>query len=344
MKDEMEDRLARDPLMARLERMPFPAMPATLAADALAVAARRPGGRHLRRPAAAIAGLVAVALAATVLAYPPARAAASQLPGLGVLGGLYGATGQKAASLAEATSSGYTLRVTGASDDGTTVVLNLELTPAQRRAPRYEIGWDSLPVVTDSTGRQLQWTFTPKIRSALSTNTLAFRRQDDGSPAGSPLMIRATGINLLGDQFPDRVLTVRGDWAMRLSIRPSHPLQPLSPPAAGRLGTATITFTTARANDAYLYMEFTADGLTPPPGYPGGKGYGADVTVYGPDGRKVQALDWGNVTDSPVKQFWEGQLADKPGTYRIVLSDSGGSTLERTIAVPNARRASVPRA
>ena len=55
------------------------------------------------------------------------------------------------------------------------------------------------------------------------------------------------------------------------------------------------------------------------------------------------SLSWGTNSDSPTAFFWKGQLAASPGTYRIVFTDDEDTPLlERTVAVPNGRSATVP--
>jgi hypothetical protein len=296
--------------------------------------------RHPDRLVVVIATLALGAMAATAMAYPPARDAASRLPALGVLGSLYGGTRAQPAALAEATSSGYTLRVTSGYDDGTTVVLAFDLTPAGRPTPSYDIGWGDTPTVTDSSGLPLDSSFTP-IGPALSSS-LAFDRPSHGSPAGSPLSVDVTRINLLDRRFPGGFRTVSGHWALGLSIRPSAPARPLPVPPAGPLDGGTVTFDAVSANDAYLAVRYTLIGVTPPPGLPAGKGWSPAVLVYGPDGRRLTMLSWGTSSDSPTTFVWKGQLAASTGTYRIVFADADVPLLERTIAVPNGRSAAVP--
>jgi hypothetical protein len=301
-----------------------------------------PSGHRRGRLIAALAALAVAALAASAMAYPPAREAVVRLPGLGVLGGLYGETAQRPASLAEATSSGYTLRVTAAYDDGTTVVLAFEVTPAGRLTPRYDdIGWAGTPTVTDSSGRQLDSSFTP-VREALSSG-LAFTRPPGGSAAGTPLSVEVPGINLLGRAFPGGYRTISGRWTLRFSIRPSSLTVPLPAPANGQLDGGTVTFDEVRANDAYLFVRYTLHGVTPPPGLPAGKGWSPLARVYGPDGSRIAMLSWGTVGDSLTTFAWKGQLAATPGSYRFEFSDDNGATLlERTIVVPHGRRTAVP--
>jgi hypothetical protein len=303
-------------------------------------APRRPHGRLL----AALATLTLAAVAATAMAYPPARVAISRLPGLGTLGGLYGAQGQRPATLAEATSGGYTLRVTAGYDDGTTVVLAFDVTPAGGQSPRYDdIGWAGQPTATDSSGHVLDSSFTP-VRSALSSN-LAYTRPPGGPAAGTPVSLEVTGINLLDPSFPKGYRKVSGHWTHRLSIRPSSPLTPLAAPAAGPVLGGTVTFSDVRANDAYVVLRYTLTGITPPPGLPAGKGYSPYLVVYGPDGSRIAMLTWGNVGDSLSTFIWKGQLARVPGAYRLVFEDSTGATmLQRTIVVPWARSAALPAA
>jgi hypothetical protein len=291
-----------------------------------------PEGRRTRRPIALLAALAAVVVAATAMAYPPARAAVAQLPGLGALGSLYGAPAQRPATLAEATSSGYTIRVTAGSDDGTTVVLSFAVTPANRQAPRYEIGWAGMPTATDSTGRELDSSFTP-VRSALSSS-VAFSRPPDGAPAGTPITVHVAGINLLGGSFPGQDRTISGPWTLRVGIKPSSLTHPLPAPAEGPLDGGTVTFDAVRANSAYISIRYTLSNVTAPPGTPAGKGFSPMLVVYGPDGRKLTMLSWGPVGNSETTFTWKGQLGGRPGTCRIVFTDSGGSTLlERTVSV-----------
>jgi hypothetical protein len=287
-----------------------------------------------RRSMVLLAAILVIGAATTAMAYPPAREAASQLSGLGFLGALFGAPAQPAATLAEATSDGTSVRITGGYDDGTTVMLNFEVTPAGQPSRPYEIGWGAIPLVTDSTGHQMDQSFTP-ARRALSTNALAYNRPVGGAPAGTPLTVQVSSIELLGSN----VRAISGHWKMQLSLRPTSLTRELPLPASGRLGSTTIEFVTVRANDAYLHLQFTSDACH-------NKGCGIDTVVYGPDGRRLTMLNMsanlpGEGQGGRFMQKVEWQLADRPGTYRIVLTDSG-QTLARTIVVPNGRSGSVP--
>jgi hypothetical protein len=305
--------------------------------------ARPVGRRRLGRPLGLVAALTVVAVAATAMAYPPAREAISRLPGGGVLRALYGdgAQGQQQPPLAEATSNGYTIRVTSGYDDGTTVTLAFAVTPTDRPASRSDIGWAGGPIATDSTGHQMDSSFTP-VREALSSD-VAFSRPPGGAPAGTPITVRVTGINLLHDSFLGRDRSVSGQWTLRVTIRPSSLTRSLPVPVSGPLGGGTVTFDEVRANNAYLYLRYTLDGVAPPPGLPTGKGYSPNIAVYGPDGGRIKLLSWGSVGNSAATFTWKGQLAQSAGSYRVVfIADRGGPPLERTIAVPNGRSGTIP--
>jgi hypothetical protein len=86
-------------------------------------------------------------------------------------------------------------------------------------------------------------------------------------------------------------------------------------------------------------VQFTSDACR-------SKGCGIDTVVYGPDGRRLTMLNM--AADLPAEgrggrftQRAEWQLTDRPGVYRIVLTDQG-QTLDRTVTVPNGRSGSVP--
>jgi hypothetical protein len=196
------------------------------------------------------------------------------------------------------------------------------------------------PDVTDSSGSQLQSTFTP-VREALTPFTIGYDRPLGGPAAGTPLAVDVTNIDHKGQ-------VTSGHWKMRLTIPPTHSVRSLALPPTGRLGGATISFQAVRVNDAYLYTQFTIDGLVSPGNRTAeeGKGHGVQMQLHGPNGEKAAILN-GRVSgfglDQPQVQTWRWQLTDEPGAYRLVLTGDDGEQLVRTFDVPNGRGTSVPK-
>jgi hypothetical protein len=135
---------------------------------------------------------------------------------------------------------------------------------------------------------------------------------------------------------------------MPLTIPPTHSVRSLPAPETGRLGGATISFQAVRANDAYLFTQFTIDGLVSPENRTPqeGKGHGVQIQLFGPNGEQLTILN-GRVSnfslDEPQVNTWRWQLADEPGAYRLVLTGDNGEQLVRTIDIPNGRGATVPK-
>jgi hypothetical protein len=142
-----------------------------------------------------------------------------------------------------------------------------------------------------------------------------------------------SSIALLGSN----VRAISGHWKVQLSFRPSSLTMELPLPASGGLGATTIEFVTVRANDAYLHVQFTSDARH-------NNGCRIDPVVYGPDGRRLTMLNMsadlpGESQGRRFMQTVEWQLADRPGAYRIVLTDNR-QTRERTIVASTGRSGS----
>jgi hypothetical protein len=303
-----------------------------------------------RRTLVALAALLVASVAAMAMVYPPSRAALASVPGLGYLGTLFGGPSAPAAApLAQATSNGYTVSVTGAYDDGTTVILHFQVTRADRSAPPIDDAWPLAETISDAAGNPMQGTFTP-VRQALDTHNAAANRPAEGSAAGTALTVHVTQIQRVGPDFRplvpgknDGFQVLDSDWTLHFSIRAAPQLTELPLPAGGGLDGATVTFQTVRANDAYLHLQFRIDGLTCADAK---GGCGPNLAVHGPDGRMLTWLNGsGGPSGGPTGpgiQTSEYQLAGSPGTYRIVLTGTDGATLVRTVNVPKGRSGNVP--
>ena len=326
----------RSPLARRLAALEIP-VPSTLVPRVLA-ARRSPapavGVRLLLRLAAAVA-LVVLALGATSYFAPRFGQALADAPVLGSATGpllrsvgLASLGGRVTAFSSAALSSSHRVELIGGYADGIRTILLLRVEPADRSV-----------LLTNGIGVTLTDQFGHRL--ALKGGAADARTGQEvlefepitgpAAPLGARLTLQVTMLTAFGPPHDQ----LRGDWQLHATIALDES-RALTPSAPGRLGTMTITFTKVTATATALEVRLQVQG-----GSPGAlsrvipdavKGHPAfSLQLWAPDGTQAQALT-SQVDDASglVDTVWARSAA---GVYRLVVTDQGIGTIERTIDI-----------
>jgi hypothetical protein len=227
---------------------------------------------------------------------------------------------------ASATSSGYTVHLVGVYSDSIRTVILLNTTP-----PAY--AGISRMQLTDQFGTIYQprngeghldtgdqaYTFDPPSQLALVT--------------GMRLTLRFNEVGLLDGK------SVPGTWMVKGVVLPQSGTI-LKTPAAGSLGSGTVTFVEARYSGRVVSIRadvrgVSLDGVVPAPG-PAAKPHPRfSIELKPADGsaaKVTQALGWSST--GGVTHFQAIFINVDPGTYRLTFTLEGAGTLTRTLVVP----------
>jgi len=327
----------RSPLARRLATLEIP-VPSELVPRVMAArrpAARVGGVRLVSRLSAAVA-LVALAFGGASYFAPRFGQALADAPVLGDATGpllrsvgLAGLAGRVTTFSGAAVSSGYRVELIGGYADAIRTIVLLRVQPADRSV-----------LLSNATGVTLTDQFGHRLElkggaADEQTGQEILEFEPISGPAaslGARLTLQAATLTAFGATRDG----LRGDWQLRATIALDES-RALTPPAPGRLGTMTVTFTKVTATATALEVRLQVQG-----GGPGAlsrvipdavKGHPAfSMQLWAPDGTQAQALT-SQVDDASglVDTVWARSAA---GVYRLVVTDQGIGTIERTIDIP----------
>jgi hypothetical protein len=279
--DVMDDAMARDPLMARLERMEFPAMPRTLVSGAVAAAGRAPrGGSHrasggrgggrrrtgwgLRLVALAVAMVVAVLVGTAespqIASVPLVSPIAGRM--LNTVG-LSAAHDPVVSLAASSTSAGHTVNLVAGFADATRTVVVVTVSPP---GPVPDAA-----TLTDASGSMLSID-GGSVRVSGGAAILNFGPLSHPVSGSNQLTLRVSRLAVAVNPTASKTMSrTAGDWTMRFSLPYGTRGQTI--PAPGQLGPVTVTFTAVTAYSAGIHVSYvttgaTAEQLLEPPGPP----------------------------------------------------------------------------
>ncbi len=306
--------------------------------DAGRVAARvlaRGARPRPRRPPRAIAvGLATVALL-TLVAYlaPAADTAFADVPFAGDLlrdAGLVAVSGRVTSVGAEATSSGYRLKLVGAYADSTRTVMLLKTNPVV------------MPVnaeLTDQFGRSYSYQGgSSDLRNGDTSMQFEALAWPDGI-TGARLTLHVTGVQIV-DTTVGPVQTIAGSWTLPATLGVDQGT-PLRLPADADLGPAHFHFTAVSYTPATIAVEMTVTGVSPdelsrtvPDG---GKGAPAlNILLLDPNGQIIDGS--GGTTNDAFGATHIQELGFRTegggGSYVLRVSYYGEGQFERVLVVP----------
>ncbi len=327
----------RSPLARRLATLDIP-VPPTLVPRVLA--ARRPaahavGVRLLSRLSAAVALLV-LALGATSYFAPRFGQALADAPVLGSATGpllrsvgLASLGGRVTAFSSAALSSSHRVELIGGYADGIRTILLLRVEPADRSV-----------LLTNGVGVTLTDQFGHRL--ALKGGAADARTGQEilefepvtgpAAPLGARLTLQVTTLTAFGSPR-DRL---QGDWQLHATIALDESTA-VAAPLPGRLGTMTVTFTkltaTATALEVRLQVQGAGSGELSRVIPDAVKGHPAfSVQLWAPDGTQAQELARQvDESSGSVDTVWARSAT---GVYRLIATDQGVGTIERTIDIP----------
>ncbi|HYS01990.1 MAG TPA: hypothetical protein VET82_06540 [Candidatus Eisenbacteria bacterium] len=326
----------RSPLARRLATLEIPVPPELVPR---VMAARRPaarvgGVRLVPRLSAAVA-LVVLAFGAASYFAPRFSQALADAPLLGNATGpllrsvgLAGLDGRITTFSGAAVSSGYRVELIGGYADAIRTIVLLRVQPADRSVL---LSNGTGVTLTDQFGRRLE------LKGGVAdeqTGQEVLEFEPITGPAaslGARLTLQAATLTA----FAATRDGLQGDWELHATIALDES-RALTPPGLGRLGTMTVMFTRVTATATALEVQLHVQG-----GGPGAlsrvipdalKGHPAfSMHLWAPDGTPAQALTT-RVDDALglVDTVWVRSAA---GVYRLVVSDEGMGTIERTIDI-----------
>lgn len=326
----------RSPLARRLATLEIPVPPELVPR---VMAARRPaarvgGVRLVPRLSAAVA-LVVLAFGAASYFAPRFSQALADAPLLGNATGpllrsvgLAGLDGRVTTFSGAAVSSGYRVELIGGYADAIRTIVLLRVQPADRSVL---LSNGTRVTLTDQFGRRLE------LKGGVAdeqTGQEVLEFEPISGPAaslGARLTLQAATLTA----FAATRDGLQGDWELHATIALDES-RALTPPGLGRLGTMTVMFTRVTATTTALEVQLHVQG-----GGPGAlsrvipdalKGHPAfSMHLWAPDGTPAQALTT-RVDDALglVDTVWVRSAA---GVYRLVVSDEGMGTIERTIDI-----------
>ena len=326
----------RSPLARRLATLEIPVPPELVPR---VMAARRPaarvgGVRLVPRLSAAVA-LVVLAFGAASYFAPRFSQALADAPLLGNATGpllrsvgLAGLDGRITTFSGAAVSSGYRVELIGGYADAIRTIVLLRVQPADRSVL---LSNGTGVTLTDQFGRRLE------LKGGVAdeqTGQEVLEFEPITGPAaslGARLTLQAATLTALAATRDG----LQGDWELHATIALDES-RALTPPGLGRLGTMTVMFTRVTATATALEVQLHVQG-----GGPGAlsrvipdalKGHPAfSMHLWAPDGTPAQALTT-RVDDALglVDTVWVRSAA---GVYRLVVSDEGMGTIERTIDI-----------
>jgi hypothetical protein len=326
----------RSPLARRLATLEIPVPPELVPR---VMAARRPaarvgGVRLVPRLSAAVA-LVVLAFGAASYFAPRFSQALADAPLLGNATGpllrsvgLAGLDGRVTTFSGAAVSSGYRVELIGGYADAIRTIVLLRVQPADRSVL---LSNGTRVTLTDQFGRRLE------LKGGVAdeqTGQEVLEFEPITGPAaslGARLTLQAATLTA----FAATRDGLQGDWELHATIALDES-RALTPPGLGRLGTMTVMFTRVTATATALEVQLHVQG-----GGPGAlsrvipdalKGHPAfSMHLWAPDGTPAQALTT-RVDDALglVDTVWVRSAA---GVYRLVVSDEGMGTIERTIDI-----------
>jgi hypothetical protein len=280
--DVMDDAMARDPLMARLERMEFPAMPRTLVSGALAAAGRasRGGSHHASGGRAGGTrrtrwGLRLVALAvAMVLAVLVGTAESPQIASAPLISpiaermlntvGLSAAHDPVVSLAASSTSAGHTINLVAGFADATRTVVVVTVSPSGPLPQGATLTDASGSVLTIDAG---------SVRVSGGAAILNFGPLSHPAPGNNQLTLRVSQLAVYDPTAAkgNDLIRTAGDWTMHFSLPYGTRGQTI--PAPGQLGPVTVTFTAVTAYSRGIHVSYVTTGATyeqlqEPPGAP----------------------------------------------------------------------------
>ena len=335
---------ANDPLAQRLRQLDVAAPDASrVAAAALAAhrSAARPGRRRL---VIAIAMVPLVMLIVTAIAAYFAPAFSQALADAPIAGRVAGpvlrqfglaSVEDRVSSFGDrSTSSGYTIELIAGYADSSRTVLFLRATPAARVVPVFR----GVAALHDQFGREYRWTGAFANSETGDAAITFVPIEGPASRLGARLTLT---LSQLEDPNAGQPVTITSTWELHGTLLPDEG-RDLAAPERGALGSATFTFTKARALPAALLVEALITGATMselyeriPDGLKGRPVF--TVRLIDPTGREHPFLSGGGGGGSgatnqlALQWLWE---ITGSGRYELVLSWEGRGTLTRALVVP----------
>lgn len=290
---------------------------------------------------AALAAVPAAATATPIAPVPRAVLAAA---------GLESITERFMPVQGSATWSGITINLVAAYADNVSTVVVLRAEPRAKANGLYP-----RPLVAvDASGHFLGTTGGTSIDGG--NYVLRF----DPLPRGQSPQTKLTLFIWQMDSQPGRPpQTLYGLWSLQFTVT-SQGGHVLPLPEPGQTARMSVTFNSVKAAPSGLAIDFTTRGvasgawcrhrvaLTPPPGSAPGVqlstcppgDFVQTIRVFDPLGHELRQISGGSAIQNKAmldrkEERWTGVWpVSGPGTYRIVISDPDGATIERKVQVP----------